>query len=164
MNKLLLILSVLALPTFSTAGELVGVPGPGLNLDSNPTPRSFLASDIFISIAHTCQTSGQFCGPDNVVTSPFSAVVRFFVPVPQSYQFLFVLLDTEGAIQGVASVTFPIPTAPVTGSVFLGQTAFSVAGSSSVATRGLYKLIVLVLGADGRAAFSPYYGPVRVLP
>ena len=161
MKKLLLILCVLALPAFSSAGDLVAVPDSGPNLDSNATPRSFLASDIFIRLAHTCQTGTTTCSPDNVVTGPFGALIRVDVLIAQSYQFFFLLVDIEGALVGLASGTFPLPVG--TTSVF-SPSGFSVPGSSSVATRGLYKFIALVIGANGQATFSPYYGPVRVLP
>jgi hypothetical protein len=170
MNKRLLVillalaLPVLAFPLLSFAEPQMTVvpyadPGPQSKGGSDATPRSWLANDIFHEIAHTCDFPGANCGPDNLVTNAFGARIRLFVPTTQVYTVLWVFTDTEGAAVGVSAFNFFL----TAGFQDLVLSGVSLPTSGSVATRGLYKFLSLVVGSNGIAAFSDYYR-FRVLP
>ena len=153
MKKLLVILFVVALPAISFAEEVV-VPRTG------PTPKSFQVNDIFHFLAHTCDSNGGLpCGPDNLVTNNFSAVIDMFIPVTQPYTRYYIIKDIEGNVRFLDGATSIVPAGFF--SFFFNNIA--VPTSSSVATRGLYQFVSLVVGADGRIALSDYYR-FRVLP
>lgn len=155
MKKLLVILFILALPAFSSAGDFVVGPGP-----STAAPKSFLSTDIFVKRMHACETGGSSCKASHLVASTFVGVVEVDVVVAQAYDFLFVLLDTEGAVVRVNGDTLALGP----GTQTVNTTFSSVPGSSDAATRGLYRLIVIVQGANGQTTLSPYFEPIRVLP
>ena len=169
MNKVLLILFVLALsafalPAFSFAEpEMVVVPhadpGPDSKSGSDASAKSFLVNDLFHELAHACNIPNATCGPDNIVTNAFGARIRLFVPTTQTYTLYFIFTDTEGNAIVVAPFTFALSFG--TSTIFV--TGVSLPTSSSVATRGLYKFLSIVVGANGIAAFSDYYR-FRVLP
>ena len=155
MKKLLFILLILALPSFSFAApEMTIVPGP------DATPNSWLANDLFHKLAHACNIPNSTCGPDNLVTNAFGARIVLFVPTSQVYTIYWIFTDTEGNALGVFPFNFAL-TGGTTQNFVLNGVVLPT--SSSVATRGLYKFLSLVVGADGVAAFSDYYR-VRVLP
>lgn len=169
MKKLLLILFVLALPSFALPAfsfaepEMVVVPDadpdPNSKSGSGATPRSWLANDLFHLLAHACNIPSSTCDPDNVVTNAFGARIQLFVPTTQAYTIFWIFTDTEGNAIVIAPFTQPLSAGTIT--AFLSGVVLPT--SSSVATRGLYKFISIVVGANGIAAFSDYYR-VRVLP
>ena len=153
MKKLAVILLVLALPAVSFAQSEVVTPG------TNPTAKSAVASDILHTRAHICLTGNSTCGPDNLVSSPFGALIQLFVPTTQTYTRLYVFTDIEGNVVNLVAFGSVIPAGFTTFSL----NGVNLPGSGSVATRGLYKFISLVIGDDGRIAFSDYYR-FRVIP
>jgi hypothetical protein len=165
MKRLLLVLFVLALPTFAlpafsfAAPEMVVVPvpdsdvGPSSKPGSGATPRSFLSNDLFHELAHACNFPGTSCGPDNIVTNAFGARVLLFVPTTQLYTIYWIFTDTEGNAISISAFNFFLTAG--TQNFFLS--GVSLPTSSSVATRGLYKFISLVVGENGIVALSDYY-------
>ena len=154
MKKLLLVALVLALPSISYADEKV------ISTSESVSAQSFLGFDIHFLRAHTCQTASFTCGPDNVVTSPFAVLFQVSLVTTQAYTRIVVITDIEGSVVDVVSFApFVIPNGTTTTTV----APFTEAGSGSVVTRGLYKLQVILIGADGKAAFSDPFR-FRVLP
>jgi hypothetical protein len=77
MKKLLpvLLVLVLALPSIASAVESSGtpvlVPESGTDSGGGPTPKSWLANNIFFVGSHICRATGAItlCGPDPLVSS-----------------------------------------------------------------------------------------------
>ena len=154
MKRLLVIAFILVLPTVSFAQEQVAVP------DSDPTPKSFSVNDLFHALAHACNIPSSTCGPNNVVTNPFGALIRVFFPTGQGYTNHWIVTDIEGNVVSIASFG---PDFRPSGFTTFFISGFNIPGSSNVATRGLYKFISVIIGNDGQIAFSDYYR-FRVLP
>jgi hypothetical protein len=171
MNKrLLVILFVLALPVLAfpvlsfAEPEMTVVPyvdsGPQSKSGSDASSRSWLANDLFHELAHACNFPSGTCGPDNLVTNPFGARILLFVPTTQTYTVYWIFTDTEGNALSISAFNFFL-TGNTTQNLFLN--GVSLPNSGSVATRGLYKFISLIVGNNGIVAFSDYYR-FRVLP
>ena len=171
MNTLLRILVILALASFTlpavsfAAPEMVIVSeaadsGADAKPGADASTRSWLANDLFHRVAHACDLPSATCGPDNIVTNAFGARINLFVPTTQSYTIYWMFTDIEGNAIVVAPFTQTL-----TGGTFVNAflTGVTLPTSSSVATRGLYKFLSLVVGANGIAAFSDYYR-LRVTP
>jgi hypothetical protein len=140
MTKLLVILVLIAVPAVSfaqTTSHTFNDPG----------------TDVFIFRAETCGATSPGCGtPAGLPENRFGPVfIRGFVsfrsPTTQAYQVIFIASDPEGAIgpTQVESINTPVIDAGTTSS---GFAQFSSLGS------GLYRLQVIVIGANGRAAIS----------
>jgi hypothetical protein len=110
-------------------------------------------TDVFIFRAETCGQPSPGCGtpaglPENRIGPVFvRGFVSFRSPTTQTYQVIFIASDPEGAIGPSQVETGATPTinAGETGSGFV---QFGSLGS------GLYRLQVIVIGANGRAAIS----------
>ena len=155
MLKVLLAVLLVALPMVASAAEETVVSS------SDPAPKSWLAPDIFHVLAHSCNIPSLTCGPDNLVTNAFGALIRIWVPVTQNYDRFFIFTDTEGNVRLPVFGFSGVLPGPGFSTIFVS--GVSLPDSSNVATRGLYKFISVIIAADGRTAFSDYYR-FRVLP
>jgi len=158
MLKLVLALLVVMSPMVASAAEDKVVP----STSPDRAPKSFLnANDIFHFLAHTCDVpfGGTACGPDNVVFNPFTLLIQFDAPFSQSYTRHWLITDTEGKVEFVQTETSFLPA----GTQTLVLQNISLPNSADVFSRGLYKFLSIVIGANGNASISNYY-PFRVRP
>ena len=155
MLKLVLALLVAALPMAASAAEEIGsTHSPRL------APKSWQnSSDIFHNLAHACFSGVTSCGPDNTVNSPFYLYIDFEAPVTQVYTRYWIVTDVEGNVVFIDQNTTVKPGG--TNTIFFGP--IFLPGSGNVASRGVYRFLSLIIGADGKIAFSDYYR-FRVLP
>ena len=153
MLKVLLAVLLVALPMVASAAEETVVSS------SDPAPKSWLAPDIFHVLAHSCNIPSLTCGPDNLVTNAFGALIRIWVPVTQNYDRFFIFTDTEGNVRSISGFSGVLSA----GFNTISLSGVSLPDSGNVATRGLYKFISIIIAADGRTALSDYYR-FRVLP
>jgi hypothetical protein len=144
MFRIVFLLLFLALPSLAFAQQ--GTKG------APPTAKSWLEDDIFFQRAHVNEVGEPDSQvPDNIPIGQFRAVIRIWVPTDQSYTRFFFITDKEGKL-----VNFVQNSGALTqGFNELSATfdALPTAGASG----GQYKFICLVVGANGIAAFSPYY-------
>lgn len=140
MKRLLVILLLVLAPSVSLAQDLV-------QGGMDPSPRSAVAPDIFHFKAQVCLSFAVNCGPDNIVGTTFTTYIDLFVPITQPYSRFYIVTDTEGNVVALS----------------LGGTGTLTGGTRNILSigftlpPGLYKFISLVIGADGRIAFSDYY-------
>jgi hypothetical protein len=120
--------------------------------DTPPTAKSWLADDIFFQRAHVNEVGATDAAvPDNIPIGPVQGYIRFWVPSNQQYTRFWFVTDKEGKLEKFVQEAGVLPSGFNVLTVELGE--FPTAGPSG----GQYKLIVLVVGANGQAAFSPYY-------
>jgi hypothetical protein len=116
------------------------------------TAKSWLEDDIFFQRTHVNKVGAPDSQvPDTIPIGAIRAVVRVWVPTNQDYTRFFFITDKEGKLVNVAQSSGPL----TTGFNVLTTTfdALPTAGASG----GQYKFICLVIGANGIAAFSPYF-------
>lgn len=156
MSRLILALMLVALPMVASAAEETAVHKPGR------APKSWVnPNDIFHFLAHACDAPAGTvtCGPDNIVSNPFSLLIEFDAPVTQAYTRFWIITDTEGNVEFLDQST----TVRAAGTNTLVLTGISLPGSGDALSRGLYKFISIVAGENGKVSLSNYY-PFRVLP
>ena len=159
MQKLLVVLLVLVLapPSIASAvessGTLVVVPNTGADSGGEPTPKSWLADNVFFVRAHICRTTASvtLCGPDPLVSSgtSFKGLVRIWVPFIDLYTVHLIVTDSEGNVIRLASGNFS----------FGGDTYNDIFSNySPPLPDGLYKFLGLAIGnGSGLITFSNYY-------
>ena len=138
---------------------LFGLPAVSLAQGDGPDPRGFNnAADAFIFRADVCAGNSPGCGttsgaPSNVIASGNGGVrgfVNFRVPATQPYTVFLLAADIDGAL-GPSSIA-----SQATGILTAGGTASVTAPFPTLAS-GVYRFIVVVLGANGRATISQPY-------
>lgn len=150
MKKLLAVLFILLVPSLSSGSEEIDLK------DVTPpvVQRDATLPDVFFYLAHTCQTFAVDCLPDNLVSNPFVAYIKFFVPSTQPYTRHYIVTDTEGAIVGYTGSSSAL-TGPG------NQDRFN---PISLTSGKVYRFIAIVVGeTDGKSAVSDPY-TFRVVP
>ena len=140
MFRIMFLLFFLALPSFAFAQN------------APRTAKSWLADDIFFQRTHVNEvTEPDSQVPDNIPIGQFRAVVRVWVPIDQSYTRFFFITDKEGKVVNFVQNSGTLPQG------FNELSATFDALPTDGPSGGQYKFLCLVVGANGVAAFSPYY-------
>lgn len=141
MKKLLAVLCMMLVPSVASSGGEMDVE----HIAPSAAHRDSALPDIFFDFAHTCQSAAADCLPDNLVSNPFSAYIKVFVPSTQSYTRHYIVTDIQGAMVGYGTAT----------STLTGTNHLSF--SFSLTSGKLYRFIAIVVGADGETAVSDPY-------
>lgn len=143
MKKLLAVLFILLVPGLSSGGEEINVK----DVTPPAAHRDSALSDIFFDWAHTCETPVTNCLPDNLVSNPFVAYAKVFVPSIQPYTRHYIITDIQGAFVGYSSTT----------TTLTGPAEYNLFVTFSLTPGTLYRFIAIVVGADGKATVSDPY-------
>lgn len=143
MKKLLVVLFILLVPGLSSGGEEINLP----NVTGTAAHRDSTLPDVFFSWAHTCESAITNCLPDNLVSNPFAAYIKVWVPWTQLYTRYYIVTDIQGAFIGLQSAT----------STLAGSADYNLFFTFSLTPGKLYRFISIVIGADGTAAISDPY-------